>query len=73
MGDRGRLVIPSEVRERSGLQEGSALVLLETPGGLVLLTRSQLQQRVRADLGGLDLVEELLAERRGEAVTEDQT
>ena len=36
MGDRGRLVIPSELRERSGLKEGSSLVLLETPGGLVL-------------------------------------
>jgi AbrB family looped-hinge helix DNA binding protein len=71
MGDRGRLVIPSELRERSGLKEGSSLVLLETPGGLVLLTRSQLQERVRADLAGLDLVEELLAERRAEAAADD--
>ena len=71
MGDRGRLVIPSELRERSGLKEGSPLVLLETPGGLVLLTRSQLQERVRADLAGLDLVGELLAERRAEAASDD--
>ena len=71
MGDRGRLVIPSELRQRSGLEEGSPLVLLETPGGLVLLTRSQLQERVRADLAGLDLVGELLAERRAEAAADD--
>ena len=71
MGDRGRLVIPSELRERSGLQEGSPLILLEAPGGLVLLTRAQLQERVRADLAGLDLVGELLAERRAEAVADD--
>ncbi len=71
MGDRGRLVIPSEVRERAGLTEGSHLILLETPGGLVLLTRTQLQQLVRADLAGLDLVEELLAERRAEAAADD--
>jgi AbrB family looped-hinge helix DNA binding protein len=71
MGDRGRLVIPSELRERSGLKEGSPLVLLEAPGGLVLLTRAQLQERVRADLAGLDLVEELLAERSAEAATDD--
>jgi AbrB family looped-hinge helix DNA binding protein len=71
MGDRGRLVIPSELRERSGLKEGSPLILLETPGGLVLLTRSQLQERVRADLAGLDLVGELLAERRAEAAADD--
>jgi AbrB family looped-hinge helix DNA binding protein len=67
MGDRGRLVIPADLRERAGLAEGTPMVLLETPQGLVLLTRSQLQELVRADLTGLDLVGELLAERRAEA------
>jgi hypothetical protein len=38
---------------------------------LVLLTRSQLQELVRADLAGLDLVGELLAERRAEATADD--
>jgi AbrB family looped-hinge helix DNA binding protein len=71
MGDRGRLVIPAELRERAGLAEGAALTLLETRGGLVLLTRPQLQQLVRADLAGLDLVSELLAERRAEAAAEE--
>jgi hypothetical protein len=45
--------------------------MLETDGGLVLLTREQLRERVRADLAGLDLVGELLAERRAEAMSED--
>ncbi len=71
MGDRGRLVIPAEVRERIGLTEGTALILMETARGLVVLTRPQLQQLVRADLAGLDLVGELLAERRAEAAAED--
>ncbi len=71
MGDRGRLVIPADLRERAGLTEGTALVLLETQTGLVLLTRPQLQQLVRADLTGLDLVNELLAERRAAATVED--
>jgi AbrB family looped-hinge helix DNA binding protein len=71
MGDRGRLVIPAELRERAGLAEGVALTLLETPGGLVLLTRPQLQELVRADLAGLNLVDELLAERRAESAAED--
>jgi bifunctional DNA-binding transcriptional regulator/antitoxin component of YhaV-PrlF toxin-antitoxin module len=71
MGDRGRLVIPAELRERAGLAEGAVLTMLETPTGLVLLTRSQLQELVRADLAGVDLVGELLAERRAESVTED--
>ena len=72
MGDRGRLVIPAELRERAGLAEGTVLVLLETPTGLVLLTRSQLQELVRADLAGLDLVTELLAERHTEDTTDEQ-
>jgi len=71
VGDRGRLVVPVEVRERVGLEPGTPLVLLETPSGLVLLTRQQLRDRVRADLAGLDLVSELLAERRAAASVED--
>lgn len=71
MGDRGRLVVPAEVRARAGLAEGTALVLLETPGGLVLMTREQLRARVRDELAGLDLVSTLLADRRREAAAED--
>lgn len=71
MGDRGRFVIPAELRERAGLAEGTTLTLLETPDGLVLLTRPQLQRLVRADLTGLDLVGELLADRRAEATSDD--
>ena len=71
MGDRGRLVIPADLRERGGLAEGTPLVVIETAAGLVLLTREQLRDRVRADLAGLDLVGELLAERRAEAAAED--
>jgi AbrB family looped-hinge helix DNA binding protein len=72
MGDRGRLVIPAEVRERAGLDEGTALLLLETDGGVVLLTREQLKRRVRQDLGGEDLVADLLADRRAASVAEDE-
>ncbi len=64
VGDRGRIVVPVEVRERSGIREGTQLILLDTPDGLVLLTREQLRARVRNELTGLDLVTELLTERR---------
>lgn len=64
-------MLPAELRARAGITEGTALVLLETPGGLVLLTRSQLRRRVRDDLAGTDLVGELLAERRAAAAAED--
>lgn len=71
MGDRGRLVVPAEVRERAGLAPGTSLILLETPSGIVLLTRDQLRDRVRAELSGLDLVGELLTERRAAAAEDD--
>lgn len=71
VGDRGRLVVPAGVRERAGIGEGTTLVLLETPNGLVLLTRAQLRQRVREDLSGLDLVDDLLADRRAAAIEEE--
>lgn len=71
MGDRGRLVVPADIRERAGLVEGTPLILLETPDGLVLLTRAQLRARVREELAGLDLVASLLADRRHAAAAED--
>jgi len=61
MGDRGRLVVPAELRERAGLQEGRPVVLVETPQGLLLLTREQLRDLVRSGLEGKDLVVQLLA------------
>ncbi len=63
--------MPIEVRERAGLVEGSTLVLFETPSGIVLMTQRQLRDRVREELSGLDLVSELLAERRLAAANED--
>ena len=71
MGDRGRLVVPAELRERLNLKPGTPLVLLETPQGLVLATREQVKTLVRAGLQGLDLVSELLEDRRRQAVAED--
>lgn len=71
VGDRGRIVVPAEIRERSGLVEGTTLIVLDTPDGVVLLTREQLRARIRSELEGLDLVTELLAERRVAAEQED--
>ncbi len=64
MGDRGRLVVPAELRRRAGLEQGVPLVLVETGGGLVVLTRDRVRDLVRAQLAGDSLVDELVAERR---------
>lgn len=71
MGDRGRLVVPAEVRAHAGLTEGVPLLLLETPGGLVLMTREQARDLLRRQLAGADVVAELLADRRAAAAAED--
>lgn len=71
VGDRGRLVVPAPVRERLGLTEGTVLVLVEAPDGIVLLTRDQLRTRVIEELRGADLVEALLDDRRVAAAAED--
>ena len=63
--------MPAGVRDEAGLVEGTEMVLLSTPGGLVLLTREQLLARVRGELEGVDLVAELLAERRLAAAQEE--
>ncbi|PVZ03949.1 AbrB/MazE/SpoVT family DNA-binding domain-containing protein [Actinomycetospora cinnamomea] len=72
MGDRGRLVVPREVRERHGLHAGSSLLLVETARGLVVATREQAKRLVREDLTGASLVEELISERRREAAEDDR-
>lgn len=71
MGDRGRLVVPVELRERLHLAAGSSVLLLETDAGVVMTTREQAKRLLREQLGGQDLVARLLTERREAAGTED--
>jgi AbrB family looped-hinge helix DNA binding protein len=71
MGDRGRLVVPAELRERAGLTAGTPLIVVESESGLVILTRDQAREHLRRQLEGHNLVEELLTERRHAAALED--
>ena len=48
------------------------MVLVETPQGLLLLTREQLRDLVRSGLEGKDLVDQLLADRQAAASAEDR-
>lgn len=71
LGERGRLVLPAELRKRAGLREGQELLVSYADGVLRLVTREELARAGRgmfADAGqGRDLVSELIAERRSEA------
>lgn len=70
MGEKGRVVVPVEIREHAGLEPGTPLVFIDTGDGVVMLTRSQALARVRAQLDGTQLVDELLTERRAAAAEE---
>lgn len=71
MGDRGRLVVPVELRERLGLVSGTPVLLIDTADGLVLATRDQAKRLVREQLQGASLVSALLTERRSTAAGEE--
>ena len=71
MGDRGRIVVPAEVRARYGFDKGTPLIFTESPWGLVLTSREALLARIQSELEGSNLVEELLVERRQQAAVED--
>lgn len=70
MGDRGRLVVPAEVRSRLGLEAGTPLVLVDTERGVVLTTREQAKVMLREQLRGASLVDELLADRRSSSAAD---
>ncbi|GAA4830936.1 AbrB/MazE/SpoVT family DNA-binding domain-containing protein [Garicola koreensis] len=72
LGDRGRLVIPAEMRNRQRWRAGTPLVFVDTADGVVLMSREQARERIRQQLEGKELVEELLSERRLEAERDDQ-
>jgi AbrB family looped-hinge helix DNA binding protein len=78
VGDRGRLVLPSEVRAALGLKPGSRMLLsTEKDGSLRLRPYRSVADQGRGMLSSLSpagdsMVDELLAERRREAAREDR-
>lgn len=52
-------MLPADVRKRQGLVADSKLVLVDCADGIALLTRDQLERRIRDALAGQDLVTEL--------------
>lgn len=64
LGDKGRIVVPSGVRERRRWTQGTTLILVETPDGLLLTDRDTALRMVREQLASRSLVDELIDERR---------
>lgn len=77
IGDRGRVVLPSEVRTELDLKPGTRMLLsTEADGSVRLRPYRAVAERNRGMLADLapaeeSLVDELLAERRREAARED--
>jgi len=70
LGDRGRFVIPSEVRDRHGWHTGASLIAVDTDAGLIVMSTDEALAWLQSRLKGRDLVAELLAERRAEVESE---
>lgn len=70
MGDRGRLVIPAEIRADLRWEQGTRLILTETEQGLLLMSVDQARAMIKAQLGDRSLADELVAERHAEAAAD---
>ena len=67
MGDRGRLVIPADVRMDLNWKQGTRLILIESETGATLMSIDQARALLKSQIGDRDLVAELIAERHAEA------
>jgi AbrB family looped-hinge helix DNA binding protein len=78
MAERGRLVLPVDVRERLNIKPGDRLTLrVEPDGTMKLLTAAAFARSLRGmfkHLGvpGRSIVDDLIAERRREARMEEE-
>ncbi len=72
IGPQGRVVIPAALRRELNVEPGATLMAHVESNRLVLETREQILERLRAELRaavpeGRSMVDELIAERRAEA------
>ncbi|MCL2652976.1 MAG: AbrB/MazE/SpoVT family DNA-binding domain-containing protein [Propionibacteriaceae bacterium] len=69
MGDRGRVVIPLEMREAANLQTGDKLIALRDERGITLTTPRDLLEKAWTNFAEYptSLADELVADRRAEA------
>ena len=74
LGAQGRLVVPVALRKALGFKAGDDLVVRAQDDRLVVESRESVVRRVQERFGmpGRDLVKELIAERRREALREEE-
>jgi AbrB family looped-hinge helix DNA binding protein len=74
LGDKGRVVIPLEIRKKLEVEPGDKIMFIEVDGEIVLTTRARVVKRLRGRFKtpGRSLTDELLQERREEAANSTQ-
>jgi len=75
MGESGRIVIPSAIRNELGLKAGDRLTVTSDGGAIRILSRKMALASIRAGIikhrGSLDgILDEFMTERREEAARE---
>lgn len=73
LGPQGRLVVPAHLRRTLELKTGDELVARAVDGQLIIETVDNVRRRLRERYQGLNfgsMAEELIAERRQEALKE---
>ena len=70
VGEKGRVVIPAEIRARHRWSQGTALVAIDTEHGVQLMAQEDLLSALRGSMQGKGSVAEFLAERRAAAASE---
>jgi AbrB family looped-hinge helix DNA binding protein len=75
IGKQGRLVIPAELRRALGVQAGDWLLAREDEGRFILEKRERVLARVKERFASVpsdvSLADELIAERRAEALCDE--
>jgi AbrB family looped-hinge helix DNA binding protein len=71
VGEKGRVVIPSEIRSRHNWEQGTELLLLNTDRGVTITTADDVLDALTGSLKGTGTVAEFLAERRKAAGDEN--
>lgn len=72
VGNKGRVVLPAEVRGQYGWSEGTVLIAVEGEHGINVMDRAEALKMIRAELAGSNVLEELFAQRRAEAARDDE-
>jgi AbrB family looped-hinge helix DNA binding protein len=73
VGEKGRVVIPAEIRARHNWEQGTELILVESDAGITISTRNESLKKLRGILSETGYsVDQFIAEKREQARREDE-